>query len=47
MDDHLQHDVPAVLQYVLQATGARQLHWIGHSMVSGNITSSLGHSRQA
>lgn len=32
VDDHLQHDVPAVLQYVLQATGARQLHWIGHSM---------------
>jgi pimeloyl-ACP methyl ester carboxylesterase len=33
VDDHLQKDVPAVLEYVLQATGAKQLHWIGHSMV--------------
>jgi hypothetical protein len=34
VDDHLRKDVPAVLEYVLQATGAQQLHWIGHSMVS-------------
>jgi pimeloyl-ACP methyl ester carboxylesterase len=34
VDDHLQKDVPAVLEYVMQATGAKQLHWIGHSMVS-------------
>lgn len=23
-------DVPAVLEYVLQETGAEQLHWVGH-----------------
>lgn len=34
VDDHFLHDVPAVLQYVLAATGAKQVHWVGHSMVS-------------
>lgn len=34
VDDHFLQDVPAVLEYVLQATGANQVHWVGHSMVS-------------
>lgn len=34
VDDHFQQDVPAVLEYVLNATGAKQVHWVGHSMVS-------------
>lgn len=32
VDDHLWHDVPAVVGAVLSATGARELHWVGHSM---------------
>eukprot|EP00877_Chromochloris_zofingiensis_P013644 jgi/Chrzof1/8533/Cz03g14190.t1 len=32
VDDHLNKDVPAVLQYVLKHTGAEQVHWVGHSM---------------
>lgn len=34
VDHHFQQDVPAVVEYVLAATGAKQVHWIGHSMVS-------------
>lgn len=41
VDDHFQKDVPAVLQYVLTHTGAKQLHWIGHSMVSRSVKGSL------
>lgn len=32
VDTHFQQDVPAVLEYVLAATGAKQVHWVGHSM---------------
>jgi pimeloyl-ACP methyl ester carboxylesterase len=28
----VQHDAPAILQTVLRETGARQVHWVGHSM---------------
>ncbi len=28
-DDHLFQDVPAVLSFVLEKTGALQVHWIG------------------
>lgn len=32
IDDHLFQDVPAVLAFVLNKTGAKKVHWIGHSM---------------
>lgn len=32
VDDHLEFDVPAIVDYVLLKTGAQQLHWVGHSM---------------
>lgn len=32
VDDHMQSDVPAVIKAVQEATGCRQLHWVGHSM---------------
>jgi pimeloyl-ACP methyl ester carboxylesterase len=31
-EDYLQHDAPAALLTVLRETGARQVHWVGHSM---------------
>lgn len=31
-EDHLSYDVPAVIDYVLDRTGASAAHWIGHSM---------------
>lgn len=31
-EDYVQHDAPAALQTVLRETGARQIHWVGHSM---------------
>lgn len=31
-DDHLEKDVPTVIQGVLEQTGAPSLHWVGHSM---------------
>ena len=31
-EDHLHYDVPAVIEYVLERTGAPAVHWIGHSM---------------
>ena len=32
MDDHIEHDVPAVIQYVRRVTGAPNVTWVGHSM---------------
>lgn len=31
-EDYVTHDAPAALQVVLRETGARQVHWVGHSM---------------
>lgn len=31
-EDHLNSDLPAIIQYVLERTGSEKLHWIGHSM---------------
>jgi pimeloyl-ACP methyl ester carboxylesterase len=31
-EDYVQHDAPAALRVVLRATGAPQVHWVGHSM---------------
>src|SRR5262249_22017119 len=31
-EDYVQHDAPAALRVVLNETGARQVHWVGHSM---------------
>ena len=31
-EDYVQHDAPAILHTVLRETGARQVHWVGHSM---------------
>jgi pimeloyl-ACP methyl ester carboxylesterase len=44
VDTHLQSDAPAVLDYVLEATGHSQVHWIGHSM-GGMIACGLISSR--
>jgi len=32
VDDHIYHDIPAALSYVLKLTGHKQVHWIGHSL---------------
>jgi pimeloyl-ACP methyl ester carboxylesterase len=44
VDDHFLQDVPAVLRYVLDTSGARQVHWVGHSM-GGMLAVGL-HSQQ-
>jgi pimeloyl-ACP methyl ester carboxylesterase len=31
-EDHLRKDLPAIINYVLERTGAPAIHWIGHSM---------------
>jgi alpha-beta hydrolase superfamily lysophospholipase len=31
-EDYVQHDAPAALRVVLRESGARQVHWVGHSM---------------
>jgi len=31
-EDYVQHDAPAILRTVLRETGARHVHWVGHSM---------------
>jgi pimeloyl-ACP methyl ester carboxylesterase len=31
-EDYVYHDGPAALRVVLRETGARQVHWVGHSM---------------
>jgi pimeloyl-ACP methyl ester carboxylesterase len=31
-EDYVQHDAPAALRVVLAESGARQVHWVGHSM---------------
>ncbi|MFW5929251.1 MAG: alpha/beta fold hydrolase [Halobacteriota archaeon] len=31
-DDYYEYDVPAALDYVLDETGADDVHWVGHSM---------------
>jgi len=32
MDDHIRHDVPALVTLVRRHTGAQQVAWVGHSM---------------
>lgn len=32
VDDHINYDVPAVIQFVKTESGAKKLHWVGHSM---------------
>lgn len=32
VDDHINYDVPAVIEMVKQKTHAKKVHWIGHSM---------------
>lgn len=31
-DDHVDHDVPPVLEFICRETGRERVHWIGHSM---------------
>ena len=31
-DDHLRHDVPAIINRVMENTGSSGVHWVGHSM---------------
>lgn len=40
-DDYLHQDVPAVLQYVVRATGSERVQWVGHSM-GGKLAYALG-----
>ena len=32
VDDHINYDVPAVISFVKAKTGAKKVHWVGHSM---------------
>lgn len=32
VDDHINYDIPAVLDYVIQQTGYNKVVWVGHSM---------------
>jgi pimeloyl-ACP methyl ester carboxylesterase len=32
LDDHILHDVPALVHFVRRATGAQEVAWVGHSM---------------
>jgi pimeloyl-ACP methyl ester carboxylesterase len=32
LDDHLEQDVPALIDTVVAASGAQRLHWVGHSL---------------
>ena len=32
VDDHINYDVPAVISLVKEKTGAKKVHWVGHSM---------------
>ncbi len=32
VDDHINYDVPAIIDFVLKHTGAKKVNWIGHSM---------------
>jgi len=34
VDDHIQRDIPAAIDYVMKKTGKPQVFWIGHSMGS-------------
>lgn len=40
-DDYLRFDVPAAIDHVLRATGARRAQWVGHSM-GGILAYALG-----
>lgn len=42
-DDYLRFDVPAVIEYVLEATGTQKVQWVGHSM-GGILAYALGGS---
>lgn len=41
-EDHLRHDVPAIISSVLRITEAPALHWVGHSMGGMLILAHLG-----
>ncbi|MBN1436632.1 MAG: alpha/beta fold hydrolase [Sedimentisphaerales bacterium] len=32
VDEHIQYDIPAAIDFVLEQTERRRVHWIGHSM---------------
>jgi pimeloyl-ACP methyl ester carboxylesterase len=42
VDDHIQKDIPAILDYVLKKTEKKQVSWIGHSMGSMIMFAYLG-----
>ena len=31
-DDFIEKDIPAAIEFVLKSTGAKKVHWVGHSM---------------
>ncbi|MFB6347610.1 MAG: alpha/beta hydrolase [bacterium] len=31
-DDYVEYDLPAVINFILETTGSKKLHWVGHSM---------------
>lgn len=46
-EDHLRKDLPAVISYILERTGAPAVHWIGHSMggmlIEAHLATQDGH----
>jgi pimeloyl-ACP methyl ester carboxylesterase len=44
-DDHLNKDVESIIEFVLSRTGARKVHWVGHSMGGMLILAHLGLSK--
>ncbi len=42
VDDQINKDVPATINYVLKQTGAKKVHWIGHSLGSMIMFAYLG-----
>jgi pimeloyl-ACP methyl ester carboxylesterase len=47
VDDHINHDIPAAIRYVLKKTGQKRVHWIGHSMGGMAMFAYLGQNPNA
>ncbi len=47
IDDHVNSDVPAIIDAVLKAAGRERLHWVGHSMGGMVLYGYLGRNPEA
>ncbi len=45
-DDYLQHDLPAIINFVKKKSGADRVHWVGHSMGGMLMLAYLGSVEQ-